>query len=215
MCLFSVRREEDVVVPVRVARRRSPSPIRERRSSHQRVSRTSVIRESRPQSSSYIVPAPQPQGLRVPDPQPVPVFVQEPQHIPIVAPPPPPSHISSHHSHHHHGGAHYVEVSPHSSVTSHSPDRSEYITREREYTRERRRDYSPESSPRYEHFRYVEGPPVEEDRYERFQRRERSVSRRRSPSREYVHDPRGSYRETNTRITISDGDGRRTREYRR
>ncbi|ORY00018.1 hypothetical protein BCR34DRAFT_628067 [Clohesyomyces aquaticus] len=204
MCLFKVRQEEDVVVPYRVVhdRRRSPSPSRRRHSTH-RVSRTEVIRESRPQSSTYItVPAPQPYAI--PAPQPVPVFVAEPP------PPPPPAPPS------HHGGHHYVEVSPRSSVTSHSPSRhSEYVVHERETRRERVRDYSPESSPRYEHFRYVE--PAPEDRYEQYDRR-RSRSRVRSRSRGYGyddHDPRGSVRETRERITIIDDDGRRRKEYRR
>jgi hypothetical protein len=84
---------------------------------------------------------------------------------------------------------------------------------EREYRRERR-DYSPESSPRYEHYRYVDPPPAESDHYERYTRRERSRSRARS--RDYGYeDPRGSYRETRERVVVVDGDGRRTREYRR
>lgn len=100
-------------------------------------------------------------------------------------------------------------------MTSHSPDRSEYVVHEREYRRERR-DYSPESSPRYEHFRYVEAAPSEPDRYERYTRRERSRSRARSRSRDYGYDdPRGSYRETRERVVIVDDDGRRRREYRR
>ncbi|KAF2176671.1 hypothetical protein K469DRAFT_722060 [Zopfia rhizophila CBS 207.26] len=200
MCLVKVRQEEDVVVPYRVVRTRSPSPNRHRRSTH-RVSRTEVIRESRPPPSSYVsVPTPKP--LAIPAPQPVPVFVQP-------SPPPPPPPASSHIGHH------YVEVSPRSSVTSHSPSRSEYVVHEREYRRERReRDYSPESSPRYEHFRYVE-PAPEPDRYERYSRRERSRSRARSRSRDYDYDPRGSYRETRERMVIVDDDGRRRREYRR
>lgn len=199
------------MVPYRVVRNRSPSPSRHRRSTH-RVSRE-VIRESRPASSGYLprppsatyvaVPAPRP--LAIPAPQPVPVFVQ-PQ-----PPPPPASHISSHH-----GGAHYVEVSPRSSVTSHSPSRSDYVVHEREYRRER--NYSPESSPRYESFRYVEsGAEPEPERYERYSRRERSRSRVRERSRSrdhgYDHNPRGSYRETNTRIVVN--DGRRRSEYQR
>lgn len=82
---------------------------------------------------------------------------------------------------------------------------------EREYRRERRRDYSPESSPRYEHFRYVEGP--ERDRYDDMRR---SRSRARSRSRDHGYeDPRGSYRETRERVVIVDDDGRRRREYMR
>lgn len=196
------------MVPYRVVHNRSPSPTRRRTS--RRVSRTEVIRESPRPSASYVsVPAPShvavpaPKPLQIPPPQPVPVFVQP---SPPPAPVPPPSH---------HGGAHYVEVSPRSSVTSHSPDRSEYIMREREYRRERR-DYSPESSPRYEHFRYVEPAPSESDHYERrYSRRERSHSRARSRSRDYGYDPRGSYRETRERVVIVDDDGRRRREYRR
>jgi hypothetical protein len=95
-------------------------------------------------------------------------------------------------------------------VTS-SVGRSDYVVHETEYRRERRRDYSPESSPRYEHFRYVEAAPEADERYERFSRRERSRSRARS--RDYGYDdPRGSYRETRERVVID--DGRRRREYR-
>ncbi|KAF2265673.1 hypothetical protein CC78DRAFT_579171 [Lojkania enalia] len=205
MCLVKVRQEEDVRIPPRVVvRTRTPSP--RRRASTHRISRTEVIRESRPPSASYVsVPAPRP--LSVPAPQPVPVFIQEP--APPIPPPPP-----SHHSHHH-TTAHYVEVSPRSSVTSHSPSRvasSDYVEREHVYRRERR-DYSPDS-PRYEHYRYVE-PAPESDRYERFDRR-RSRSRARSRGgSDYGHDGRGSYRETRERVVIVDDDGHRRREYRR
>ncbi|PSN60554.1 hypothetical protein BS50DRAFT_579088 [Corynespora cassiicola Philippines] len=213
MCLVKVRQEEDVVVPYRVVRNRTPSPVRRR--SVRRVSRVSQSevfshRESPRPSASYVaVPAPAPAPLAIPPPQPVPVFVA-PSPPPAPAPPPPRSHVS----------AHYVEVSPRSDYTSSSsssPSRSEYITHEREYRRER--NYSPESSPRYEHFRYVDAAP-EPDRYERYHReRSRSRARSRGRSRDYGYDydPRGSYRERETRerITISDGDGRRTREYRR
>ena len=206
MCLVKVKQEEDVIVPVRrVVRTRSPSPHRARRSSH-RISRTEIIRESRPEilphphsrppSSTYIaVPAAKP-PYTIPAPQPVPVFVE-----PTPPPPPPPP------SHHHHGH-HYVEVSPRSSVTSHSPSRSDYVIHEHEYRRERR-DYSPDS-PRYETFRYVESGP--DDRYDNYPRRERSRSR---DSRGYGHDARGSYRETRERVLVVDDDGRRRREYRR
>lgn len=209
MCLVKVRQEEDVVVPYRtVVRTRSTSP--RRRVS--RVSRTSVYRESRPTSSSYVnvvrppsstyvVPTPKP--LAIPAPQPVPVFVQP---SPPPAPPPPPSH-------HHHTTAHYVEVSPRSSRSS-SLSRSDYIRHEREYIREReRRDYSPDS-PRYEHYRYVDAPPSESDHYERFTRRERSRSRARSRSRDYAYEPRDGYRETRERVTVVGGDSRHRREYR-
>jgi hypothetical protein len=160
------------------------------------------------------VPAPKP--LEVPPPQPVPVFV---------APPPPPPQIQTVEPSHHHHHAHYVEVSPQSSVSSHSPSRAEYIVHEREYHRERRRDYSPESEPRYEHYRYVDAPapPSESDHYERYVRRERSRSRARSRSRgrEYGGH-RGSYddgyRETRerVRVVVDDGDAggrRRSRQY--
>ncbi|KAF2649470.1 hypothetical protein K491DRAFT_721617 [Lophiostoma macrostomum CBS 122681] len=207
MCLVKVREEEDVVIPYRSVTRvrtRSPSP---RRRSSRRISRTEVIRESRPASSSYIaVPAPKP--LAIPPPQPVPVFVQPPPS----PPPPPASHISSHHSTHrsqHGGGAHYVHVSPESSVSSFDP--SEVVVHEREYRRERRgRDYSPESPQRYEHFRYVEGAPPPE-RYERVDRRR---SRSRGREYDYEPEPRGSYRETSTRIRINQGRGGRSAEYR-
>lgn len=181
-------------MPYRVVRTRSPSP---RRRSAQRISRTEVIRESRPHSrpssrppSAYVVPAPKP--LQIPAPQPVPVFVQ-----------PPPAPPSSH------GRPHYVEVSPRSSITSHD----EYIVHEREVRRERR-DYSPtrssaygDHSPRgYEHYRYIEPPE------ERYARSDRSRSRDR---RSYADDPRSSYRETRERVLVVDDDGRRRREYRR
>lgn len=220
MCLLNVKTQEEVE-PYRVTRvrtrtrARSPSPRRSRQST-QRFSRTEIVRESRPQSSSYIVTAPAPKPIEypmIPAPQPVPVFVQPPPPAPIVvpAPPPPPSHISSSH----HGGHHFVEVSPRSSYSSSSPSRSEYITHEREYRRESRRDYSPaETSPRYETFRYVEGAQQDDDRYAQYDRRE-SRSQVRSRSREYHdHEPRGGYRETNTRIKITDRDGRKSREYR-
>lgn len=180
-------------MPYRVVRTRSPSP--RRRSAH-RISRTEVIRESRP-SSTYIVPAPKP-PLQIPAPQPVPVFVR-PQ-------PPPPAPPSIHGG----GQPHYVEVSPRSSVSSHG--HSDYMVHEREYRRELR-DYSParssaygDHSPRYESFRYVDPPE------ERHPRHERSRSRDR---RSYGEDPRGSYRETRERVLIVDDDGRRRREYRR
>jgi len=85
---------------------------------------------------------------------------------------------------------------------------------EREYRRER--NYSPESSPRYETFRYVEGSN-EPRGYDRYERRERSRSRVRERSmsrgRDYGYDePRGGYRET-TRIVVN--DGRRRSEYAR
>jgi hypothetical protein len=192
-----------VRIPNRVVvRTRSVSPVRRR--SVQRVSRE-VIRESRPSASvaSY-ASIPAPRTIPIPAPQPVPVFVEPP---PAPLPPPPPST-------HHHSQHHYVEVSPRSSVSSHSPSRvSDYVVREREYRRER--NYSPESSPRYEHFRYVEPPPSEDDRYERYVRRERSRSRARSRDRDYGYDGRGSFRETRERVVIVDDDGRRRREYRR
>jgi hypothetical protein len=202
------------VIPYR--RARAPSPSRQRRST--RVSREIIREERRPASSTYLpaprppsqtyVAVPAPSYTPIPAPQPVPVFVQ-----PLPPPPPPPaSHISSHHTH---SGPHYVEVSPRSSVSSHSPSRaSEYVTHEREYRRERA--YSPDRSPQYETFRYV-GAPEPEPQYERYQRRERSRSRvrERSRSRDYGYeDPRGSYRETNTRITVSDGR-RRSNQYQR
>ncbi|KAF2109041.1 hypothetical protein BDV96DRAFT_248864 [Lophiotrema nucula] len=208
MCLFKIHEDEEVRVPsrvvVRTTRTRSPSPVR-RRSHHsvQRVSRD-YVSQNRSSQSYVAVPAPRP--LAIPAPQPVPVFVEPPP------PPPPPPVAPSVHSHH--GGYHHVEVSPRSSVSSHSPSRAtESVVYEREYRRER--NYSPESSPRYETFRYVEGaPPSESDRYERYVRRDRSRSRARSRSRDYGYeDPRGSYRETTTRIVI-DEDGRRRREYR-
>ncbi|KAH7391764.1 hypothetical protein BKA66DRAFT_568181 [Pyrenochaeta sp. MPI-SDFR-AT-0127] len=205
MCLVKVKQEEDVVVPYRVVQRnRSPSP--RRRASHtsvRRYSRNEIVRESSPRPSGSYIAVPTPKPLQIPAPQPVPVFV-EPPPMPMPVPAPP-SHISSHHHH----NAHYVEVSPRSSVTSRSssPPRSEYVYREREVRRERA--YSPERSPRYEHFRYVEPAPSESDYSDRYRRRERSRSRG------GYEDPRGSYRETNTRVSIVDEDGRRRREYRR
>ena len=218
MCLVKVREEEDVVIPYR--RARAPSPSRQRRSS--RVSRE-IVREERyerrPASSTYLpaprppsqtyVAVPAPSYTQVPAPQPVPVFVQAPLPPPL----PPASHISSHHPIR---GPHYVEVSPRSSVSSHSlSGASEYVTHEREYKRERA--YSPERSPQYETFRYV-GAPEPEPQYERYQRNDRSRSRvrERSRSRDYGYeDPRGSYRETNTRVTVSDGGRRRSSQYQR
>jgi hypothetical protein len=55
----------------------------------------------------------------------------------------------------------------------------------------------------------VEPAPSESDHYDRY----RSRSRQRSRSRGGYEDPRGSFREERTRITIED-DGRRRREYR-
>lgn len=188
MCLFKVRQEEEVVVPYRVHRPRSPSP---RRRSTQRISRTEVIRESRPQSSTYIVPAPQKHYPAIPAPQPVPVFVQ----------PPPPRPASSHRG----AAPQYVEVSPRSSVTSAS--HSDYVIEEREVRRERR-EYSPRRrtpSPQFETFRYIDPPE------QRYAPRERSRSRDR---RSYADD-RGIVRETRERVLIVDDDGRRRREYRR
>ncbi|CBX90292.1 hypothetical protein IAQ61_001786 [Plenodomus lingam] len=210
MCLVKVKQEEDVVVPYRVVQRTYSPP--RRRASHasaRRYSRTTeIVRESPRPSGSYIaVPTPKP--LQIPAPQPVPVFVQPPPASMPPAPPPPPSHISSHHTSHH-GGAHYVEVSPRSSVTSESSSlgRSDYVYREREVHRERQ--YSPDRTPRYEHFRYVEPASSESDYYHHHDR-----SRHRSRSRGGYEDPRGSYRETNTRVTVVDEDSRRRREYRR
>ncbi|KAF2033810.1 hypothetical protein EK21DRAFT_36731, partial [Setomelanomma holmii] len=198
MCLVKVKPEEEHVVPYRVVDRRDSR----RRASHvsqRRYSRTSVVHDSPRPSASYVaVPSPKP--LAIPAPQPVPVFVQPPP-APMPAPPPPASHAS----HSHHGGAHYVEVSPRSSMTSSrtsSPGRSEYVYREREYRRERQ--HSP--GPRYDHYRYVQPAPSESDHHEQY-------SRQRSRSRGAYEDPRGSFREERTRITIED-DGRRRREYR-
>lgn len=207
MCLVKVRQEEDVVVPYRVPRERSPH----RRGSVRRVSRISreeVVRDSPRPSSSYLaVPAPRP--MPIPAPQPVPVFV-EPAPAPSVS----------------HRSAHYIEVSParssRSSVCSSSVDGSEYVVRERQY---RRREHSPaSSSPRYEHFRYVEPAPGDGDydRYERYDgRRSRSRPRERSPSRgreDYYgrgsRDYGGAERVTRERITISERD-RDGRQYRR
>jgi hypothetical protein len=206
MCLVKVKQEEDVVVPYRVVQReRDRSSRRASHTSVRRYSRNEIVRESSPRRSASYVPVPAPAPLAIPAPQPVPVFVQPPPApVPVPAPP------SHHHSH-----AHYVEVSPRSSVTSRSssPPRSEYVYREREVRRERA--YSPEHSPRYEHFRYVEPAPSSAGDYERFERRDRSRSRARSRSRGYYDDPRGSYRETNTRVTMVNEDGRRRREYSR
>ena len=213
MCLVKVKQEEEVV-PYRI-HQRTRSPPR-RRISHvrqsrdiarhsrdiERYSRTEIVRESSPRPSASYVSVPSPKVLQIPAPQPVPVFVQPPPPpppppAPMPVPPPPASHVSSHHMQSHHGGAHYVEVSPRSSMSSRSssPGRSEYVYREREVRRERER-YSPEN-PRYEHYRYVEPASSESDQYERYQR---DRSRQRSRSRGGYDDARGSYRETNTRV---------------
>ncbi|CAI6341585.1 unnamed protein product [Periconia digitata] len=205
MCLVKVRKEEEVdVVPYRRVVRRDPSPRRHSHQSVRRISRTEVIREHespRPSASYIAVPAPKP--LPIPAPQPAPVFYEQP------APPPPPS--VSHH--HHQDRAHYVEVTPHSprsSYSSHSPSRaSDYVVHEREYRRQQRRDYSPEErSPRYEHFRYVEGP--ENERYER----RRSRSRVRSVSRGPPSSADYGERVTRERVSVHVGEGRRSRDYR-
>ena len=211
MCLVKVKQEEEVV-PYRI-HQRTRSPPR-RRISHvrqsrevarhsrdiERYSRTEIVRESSPRPSASYVSMPSPKPLQIPAPQPVPVFVQPPPPpppAPMPAPPPPASHVSSHHTHSHHGGAHYVEVSPRSSMSSRSssPGRSEYVYREREVRRESER-YSPEN-PRYEHYRYVEPASSESDDYDRYQR---DRSSQRSRSRAGHEDARGSYRETNTRL---------------
>jgi hypothetical protein len=219
MCLVKVKQEEDYVVPYRVVQRHH-SPSRRRVSRHsrdieRRYSRTEVVHESPRPSASYVaVPSPKP--LQIPAPQPAPVFVQPPPPpppAPMPAPPPPPSHVSSHHtSYHGGGGAHYVEVSPQSSISSRSSslDRSEYVYREHEVRRERQRAYSPDS-PRYEHYRYVEPASSESDHFERYQRRDRSRPRSRSQSG--YDDPRGGYRETNTRVSVRDTDGGRRANY--
>lgn len=211
MCLVKVRQEEDVVVPYRVVQRdRSPR----RRESVRRVSRTEIVRESPRPSSSYLaVPAPRP--MPIPAPQPVPVFY-EPAPQPLPPPPPSVSHRSAHHAAHH-----VVEVSPRSSVSSASLGRSDYVLRERDY---RLREHSPaSSSPRYEHFRYVDPAPSDSDYHDRYdRRRSRSRVRERSLSRgRGDHYGSGSHhdygeRVTRERITISerDRDGRRS-EYRR
>ena len=168
MCLVKVKQEEDHIVPYRVVNRNRSPP--RRRASHRhsrdvehRYSRTEIVHEASPRpSQSYVssppyisapsyVPVPTPKPLMIPAPQPAPVFVQPPpMPMPVPAPHPPPSHISSHHTQSHHGGAHYVEVSPRSSISSRSssPPRSEYVYREREIRRER---VSEPENPRYEH----------------------------------------------------------------
>ncbi|KAK5079772.1 hypothetical protein LTR16_008565, partial [Cryomyces antarcticus] len=185
MCLVKIKEDEDIVVPSRPRRRRSP----ERHS--RRVSR--VIVEERAPSRSYIVPAPAP-PLAIPAPQPIPIFVQPPPTpipVPVPVPPPAPSvhsHAPSHHA------AHYVEVAPLSRSSSSSSSssgrtrRSEYHVREREVRRERIRDRSQERSPQYSTFRYIE-PPRES--YE-FSRRERERSKDRSRRGSVYEDPRAS-----------------------
>jgi hypothetical protein len=221
MCLVKVKQEEDHIVPYRVVQRaRSPPRRRASRRSRdieRRYSRNEVVYDSSPRPSASYVAVPSPKPLQIPAPQPVPMFVQPsppppPPPAPMPAPPPPPSHVSSHHTSHH-GGAHYVEVSPHSSITSRSSslDRSEYVYREHEVRRERQRAYSPDN-PRYEHYRYVEPASSESDHYEGYQTRDRS--RQRSGSRAGYDDPRGGYRETtNMRVSIGESDGRRRRDY--
>jgi hypothetical protein len=203
MCLVKVKQEEDHVVPYRVVQQNRHSShrraSRQSRDIERRYSRTEIVHDSPPRPSASYISVPSPKPLQIPAPQPVPMFVQPPPPAPMPAPPPPPSHISSHHTHaqSHHGGAHYVEVSPRSSMSSRSssPGRSEYVYREREVRRERERNYSPEN-PRYEHYRYVEPASSESDQYERYQRQDRSRQRSRS---------RGGYddRETNTRVSYS------------
>lgn len=195
MCLVKVREEEDYVVPYRVHhRRRSPSPVR------RRVSRT-VVRERISDSQSHHT-IPPPERLSLPPPQPRPQFHPQPPPPPPSAPAPEPR-------------AHYVTVSPATSVTSHSPSRvsrspsrfsdhrrSDYVVHER--VERRHREYSParsSHSPRFETYRYVDPPSP----------------RRRSPSRDrsrYEDDDYG--RHTRERIVISERDrtGRRG-EYRR
>jgi hypothetical protein len=208
MCLVKVKQEEEHVVPYRVVDRRA-SKRRASHTSQRRYSRTEIVHDSPRPSASYVaVPTPRP--LAIPAPQPVPVFVQPPP-APMPVPPPPPSHHSHHAPSHHapsqHGGAHYVEVSPRSSMSSRSssPGRSEYVYHEREYRRERQQ--SP--GPQYDHYRYVKPAASESDHYDRYEDR----SRQRSRSRGGYDDPRGSFREERTRITIED-DGRRRRDYR-
>lgn len=201
MCLVKVREEPEVVVPYRrVVRTRSPSPSRR----VTRVSRTSIHELQRaPSVRMPALPPPAPAPIHIPAPQPVPVFVQPPP------PPPPPPVI-------HRTEAHYVEVSPQSSVTSHSDRRSDYYVHEREVRRER--NYSPARSDysrgeRYKTYQYIDAPEPE-----RFHIRERSRSRARSRSRDrYSYDPRDSYnnnRTTRERISVSINDGgRRSRDY--
>jgi hypothetical protein len=217
MCLVKVKQEEDHIVPYRVVNRNRSPP--RRRASHRhsrdvehRYSRTEIVHEASPRPSQshvssprYVsapsyVPVPTPKPLMIPAPQPAPVFVQPPpmpMPMPMPAPPPPPSHISSHHTQSHHGGAHYVEVSPRSSISSRSssPPRSEYVYREREIRRER---VSEPENPRYEHYRYVEPASSESDVHESYQRRDRQRSR----SRGGYEDPRGSYNQSHTRVSV-------------
>ncbi|EAT88872.1 hypothetical protein HBI25_026180 [Parastagonospora nodorum] len=199
MCLVRVKETEEHVVPYRVVDRHNSR----RRTSHQsqrRYSRTEIVHQESPRPSASYVAVPAPKPLPIPAPQPVPVFVQPPPApIPAPAPPPPPSS--------HHGAAHYVEVSPRSSISSRSssPPRSEYVYREREIRRER------ETGPQYDHYRYVEPQRSESEvGYAR------SRSRQRSMSRGGYEDPRGSFREERTRIVIEDerGGGGRRRDYR-
>ena len=162
MCLVKVKQEEEHVVPYRVVQQPRRRASRRSRDIERSYSRTEVVHHEqspRPSASYVSVPShvsvPSPKPLQIPAPQPVPVFVQPPPPpppAPMPAPPPPASHVSSHHTSRH-GGAHYVEVSPRSSVSSRSssPGRSEYVVREHEVRRERQRQYSPEN-PRYEHY---------------------------------------------------------------
>ncbi|KAH8731466.1 hypothetical protein GQ44DRAFT_698789 [Phaeosphaeriaceae sp. PMI808] len=210
MCLVKVRQEEEHIVPYRVVDRHN-SRRRASHTSQRRYSRTEVVHHESPRPSASYIVVPTPKPLAIPAPQPVPVFVQPlPAPMPMPMPPPAPSHVSHHnHSHSQHGGAHYVEVSPRSSMTSRtsSPNRSEYVYHEREYRRERQ--HSPE--PRYDHYRYVEPASSESDHYERY--RERSRQRSRSRSRGGYDDARGNFRDERVRVTIED-EGRR-RDYRR
>lgn len=246
MCLVKVRTEEDITPPSRIiAHRRDLSPVRR---TSRRVSRVSyhehsasrlshsgrhsgsIVHAPRPQSASYVSapafePVPAPSYKQIPAPQPVPVFVAPPP-MPVPAAPP-----SEHHYHHHHPpAAHYVEVSPRSSISSsdREPSHADYMVheREREIRRERSRarDYSPERGDRYEHFRYVEAEPergryedLDRDRggYETHVRYSRSRSRGPPPGTYgYEGSDQGGYRERE-RVVVVDGEGRRRREYRR
>jgi hypothetical protein len=209
MCLVKVKETEEHTVPYRVVDRSRESRRRTSHQSQRRYSRTEIVHQESPRPSSSYIAVPAPKPLAIPAPQPVPVFVQPPP-APMPVPPAPPSHISHAPSHHsHHGAPQYVEVSPRSSISSRSssPGRSEYVYREREFRRER------ETGPQYDHYRYVQPAPSESDHGYH----QRSRSRARSVSRGGYEDPRGSFREERTRITIEDerdGGGRRRRDYR-
>jgi len=147
MCLIKIRRDDDdddYIPSRRVVRVSHVERDRIRATSPRRSSRVVTVASAPPPE-----PVRSPRGYALPPPQPVPVFVQSPPPAPAPA------------------DAHYVHVSPRSSLDDRRED--DYI-----YRREVRREYSPARSSRgddvYE-YRHLEGP--------RRSSRSRSRSRRR------------------------------------